>query len=108
MKEEKVEFEEIQETEGKNEKKWNDMTGMQKFLYVLRIVLGILALGGAFAGGWASRGKVERSRAAKRDNSSERKVNVQQPGMRPKTSTSERTSFMNSGSANRSVDQLTL
>ena len=108
MKEREVEFEEIQ-TEEKNEKKWSDMTGMQKFLYVLRIVLGILALGGAFAGGWASRGKVERSRAAKRDSSSDRKMNVQQPGMRPKTSTSEgRTSFMNSGSANRSVDQLTL
>lgn len=107
MKEKEVEFEEIQ-TEEKNEKKWSDMTGMQRFLYVLKIVLSILALGGAFAGGWASRGKVEKSRAAKRDSSPERKVNVQQPGMRPKTSTSERTSFMNSGSANRSVDQLTL
>lgn len=107
MKEKEVEFEEIQ-TEEKNEKKWSDMTGMQKFLYVLKIVLSVLALGGAFAGGWASRGKVEKSRAAKRDSSPERKVNVQQPGMRPKTSTSERTSFMNSGSANRSVDQLTL
>lgn len=107
MKEKEVEFEEIQ-TEEKNEKKWSDMTGMQRFLYVLKIVLSVLALGGAFAGGWASRGKVEKSRAAKRDSSPERKVNVQQPGMRPKTSTSERTSFMNSGSANRSVDQLTL
>lgn len=103
-----VNSEEKKETE---EKKWSEMTGMQKFMYVLRILLGFLGLAAMFSAGWAARGakdkgirekaqKYDDLQASKRMSSSQ--PIQQRPGMQSKTSTSSFTG----GVPNRSADQL--
>lgn len=104
-----VEFEEIQ---GKNsEKKWSEMTGMQKTMFVVKAILSLLGLGLVFFGGWTARGVKDKSvheKAARYDELQNRKTSgnqsgQQRPGMVSKPQTS---SFSSGGVTNRSTDQL--
>lgn len=107
-----VEFEEIQGNEKKS-KKWSEMTGMQKTMFVVKAILSLLGIGMVFAGGWAARGVKDKSiheKAAKYDELQNRKTgnqnsgSVNRPGMVSKPQSSNFTG--NSGVTNRSAEQL--
>lgn len=117
MEKNEVEFEKLPD-EKNGSKKWKDMTGMEKFLYVVKVLFGLLLVGGSFAGGWAARGKrdaglrekarlYDENQAANAAAAEKQQFNrggVQQPGMRPKPGNSN---FMGGNNGiNRSVDQL--
>lgn len=107
-----VEFEEIQEGNAKKSKKWSEMTGMQKTMFVVKAILSLLGIGMVFAGGWTARGVKDKSiheKAAKYDELQNRKTgnqngSVNRPGMVSKPQSSNFTG--NSGVTNRSADQL--